>query len=95
METDTFQPHIRQPGTLLPGDLVMGCLSLGDTPELVNAMNLLESVPPEDHDAAMQRAEFRHAAEVVANYVRQALISPEGRRLYPKVATQTHARSPE
>jgi hypothetical protein len=93
MPDDNFKPLIQQPGTLLPGASASGGLTLGNTPELVNALNILEAVPPNDHDRGMrEQVDYRQAVQVVLDYVDQALSSPAGRRLYPDEARQRDDR---
>jgi hypothetical protein len=69
-----------------PGTLVLGCLSLGDEPELIDALAIIRGPELSPHDPKKQ--EWQKAASLVSAYFERALLSPEGRRLYPEAAMQ-------
>jgi hypothetical protein len=70
-----------------PGELWRGCLSLGDDPELMKALDILkgqEGISHDDKTLACQQT----ARALVLDYLEKALSSPEGRRLYPEAIAQ-------
>ena len=74
-----------------PGDLVAGCLTLGDAPDLKAAIEFLREWQPTDDPIAQELRRFH--LSVYEAYFEEALLSPAGRRLYPEVAAQMDAHS--
>lgn len=81
--------------TLRPGDPdPWGLLTLGNSPELVNAMAYLDQTDEWGLANDKRSDRFHHSVAVALSYSCQALLSPEGRRLYPEEAARLDAHFP-
>jgi hypothetical protein len=72
---------------LRPGDLLMGCLSIGDDTDLLAAFSLLR-VAEREKGTQIGPDDLLKARELISSRFQEALESPAGRRLYYGVTSQ-------